>query len=138
MSPTHIFSAVNLLAMLMWILMIFLPNWKVTSLLIKYKVIPLSLSAIYVVYVIQGLLAGGMMDFSNLESVMALFTTEVAVLTGWIHYLAFDLIVGMWILDQNKQLKMNHLIIIPCLLATFIFGPLGFMLFMIIKFFKTK
>ena len=73
------------------------------------------------------------MDFGSLESVKVLFTVDNAVLAGWVHYLAFDLLVGMWILDQNKELKINHLLIVPCLLGTFMFGPVGFLLFLLIK-----
>jgi hypothetical protein len=88
--------------------------------------------------VIQALVANGMMDFGDLESVMGLFTTENAVLTGWIHYLAFDLVVGMWMLDQNRKLGIHQIVMALCLLGTFMFGPVGFTVFMIIKFLKEK
>jgi hypothetical protein len=79
-----------------------------------------------------------MMDFGNLESVMGLFTTENAVLTGWIDYLAFDLVAGMWMVDQNKKLGIHQIVMAFCLLGTFMFGPVGFTVFMIIKFAKEK
>lgn len=78
------------------------------------------------------------MDFGSLSSVMKLFTEENAVLAGWIHYLAFDLLVGMWILDQNKNLRIHQLLIAPCLFGTFMFGPIGFLLFTIIRAIKLK
>ncbi len=78
------------------------------------------------------------MDFGSLKSVMALFTEENAVLAGWVHYLAFDLLIGMWMLDQNKELKINQLLIAPCLFLTFMLGPIGFLLFIIIKTVKQK
>jgi len=79
MTPNDVFSIVNILALPMWLLMIILPKWKVSRFLIDYKVIPLALAVIYAIYIIQGLLAGGMMDFGTLSSVMELFTTENAV-----------------------------------------------------------
>lgn len=133
MNPTEVFSIVNLMAMPMWILMIFLPKWKITRFMIDYKIIPVILSMVYGVYIFISLRAGGGMDFGSLESVMQLFTKEDAVLAGWVHYLAFDLLVGMWILDQNRKLEINHLLIIPCLLGSFMLGPLGFLLFVIIR-----
>ena len=138
MTPSDVFSLVNLIALPMWILMIFLPKWKVTRFLIDYKIIPLVLAVIYAVYVIQALIANGMMDFGNLESVMELFTTENAVLTGWIHYLAFDLVVGIWMVDQNRTLGIHKILMGLCLLGTFMFGPIGFMVFMILKLSKVK
>jgi len=138
MTPTAVFSIANMMVMPMWILMVFLPKWKVTQFLINYKVIPLVLSLLYVIYVIMAIQIGGMMDFGSLASVMNLFTEEHAVLAGWIHYLAFDLLIGMWMLDQNKELKLNQLVVAPCLLGTFMFGPLGFLIFMGCKSLKKK
>ena len=70
------------------------------------------------------------MDFGSLDSVMELFTDEKAVLGGWIHYLAFDLLVGMWIVDKNQTLKISPFLIAPCLVFTFMLGPVGFTFFM--------
>src|SRR5690606_15607643 len=138
MTPSDVFSLSNLIALLMWVLMILLPKWKVTLFLIDFKAIPIVLSAVYVMYIIQALLIGGLMDFGSLSSVMALFTLENAALAGWVHYLAFDLLVGMWILNQNKDLNIHQVLIAPCLFLTFMFGPVGFLLFIIIKNIKRK
>ena len=138
MTPTTVFSIANLLVLPMWILMIFLPKWKVTQFLMDYKLIPLLLSLIYAVYIIQSLMTGGMMDFGTLESVMALFKEETAVLAGWVHYLAFDLLVGMWIVGQNRKVGVHQALLALCLLGTFMFGPLGFLLFMLLKALKTN
>lgn len=133
MTPTTVFSLVNMIALPMWILMILLPKWKVTKFLMDFKIIPVLLAVIYAVYIIQALMAGGMMDFGSLDSVMALFTDETAVLAGWVHYLAFDLLVGMWILEQNRKVGIHQALIAVCLLGTFMFGPIGFLLFMVMK-----
>ncbi|MCH2032830.1 MAG: DUF4281 domain-containing protein [Tenacibaculum sp.] len=133
MTTSEIFSITNFIAMPMWILLLFVPKWKVTRFLIDYKIIPILLSLVYAFYVIQYLATEGMMDFGSLNSVMELFTKENAVLAGWVHYLAFDLLVGMWIVNQNKKYNIHQLLIAPCLLGTFMFGPIGFLLFMIMK-----
>ena len=138
MTPTEVFSIASMITMPMWILMIFLSKWKVTRFLIDFKIIPLALTFIYAIYIFQAIQIGGMMDFGSLKSVMALFTEENAVLAGWVHYLAFDLLIGMWMLDQNKELKINQLLIAPCLFLTFMLGPIGFLLFIIIKTVKQK
>lgn len=138
MTPTAVFSIASMITMPMWILMIFLSKWKVTRFLIDFKIIPLALTLIYAIYIFQAIQTGGMMDFGSLKSVMALFTEENAVLAGWVHYLAFDLLIGMWMLDQNKELKINQLLIAPCLFLTFMLGPIGFLLFIIIKTVKQK
>ena len=138
MTATEVFSIANMIAIPMWVLMLFFSKWKVTRFLIDFKVIPLALAFMYAIYIFQAIQTSGMMDFGSLTSVITLFTEENAVLAGWIHYLAFDLLVGMWMLDQNKELKINQLVMAPCLFLTFMLGPIGFLLFMIIKTIKKK
>lgn len=138
MTPTEVFSIANMTVMPMWLLMILIPKWKVTSFLIDFKIIPILISIVYAIYIFQAIQIGGMMDFGSLGAVIDLFTEEHAVLAGWVHYLAFDLLIGMWMLDQNKELKINQILMAPVLLATFMFGPLGFLLFMAIKTLKQK
>ena len=133
MTPSVIFSICNLMVMPMWLLLIFLPKWKATRFLIDYKIIPILLSLVYAVYIGISLATGGMMDFGSLKSVMALFTVENAVLAGWVHYLAFDLLIGMWMVDTNKNIGIHQVLMAPCLFFTFMFGPIGFLLFTIIK-----
>jgi len=138
MTPSNVFSLATYIAMPMWVLLIFLPNWKITRFLIDFKVVPMVLSFIYAIYIFIFLKEGGGLDFASLNSVMDLFTLEQAVLAGWVHYLAFDLLVGMWMINQNKKLGIHPLLMTPCLIATFMLGPIGFLAFMLIKIFKNK
>jgi hypothetical protein len=138
MTPSDIFSAANIMAFAMWFLLIILPNWKATRFLINYKVIPICLSLVYAFYIIESLLSGPAMDFGSLEAVMQLFTVENAVLAGWLHYLVFDMLVGMWMLEQNKSLKIHPAIMAPILVATFMMAPIGFLLFMGIRAFNKQ
>jgi len=136
MNPSDVFSLANYMVMPMWILLIFLPKWKATRFLINYKVIPIALSFIYAIYIFISLQSDGGLDFGSLASVMNLFTQEQAVLAGWVHYLAFDLLVGMWMIDQNRSLNIHQTLMAPCLLGTFMLGPIGFLLFIVIRTFK--
>lgn len=138
MTTAAVFSIANSMAMPMWLLMIILPKWKVTRFLIDYRVVPIVLSLFYAYYILVHIQTGGGLDFGSLSSVMSLFTIENAVMAGWVHYLAFDLLVGMWMLNQNQKLGIHQLLMAPCLFATFMLGPLGFLLFMIIRTFKTS
>ncbi len=133
MASAEIFSITSTTAMGMWLLMILAPRWKATTFLMEYKIIPILLSSVYAIYIFISLSSGGGMDFGSLASVMELFTKEDAVLAGWVHYLAFDLLIGMWMLKQNQSLKIHQLLMAPCLFFTFMLGPVGFLLFTAIK-----
>ena len=78
------------------------------------------------------------MDFGSLDSVMTIFTEKNAALAGWIHYLVFDMVVGMWILDKNIEIGIPHLLIVPCLIGSFMFGPVGFLMFMVLSILRSK
>ncbi|MEM9681427.1 MAG: ABA4-like family protein [Bacteroidota bacterium] len=136
MTYAAVFGIAGQLTMVMWLLLIVAPKWKVTTFLMDYRIVPIVLSLLYAFYIVPIVARDGMLDFGSLSSVMELFTIEPLVLAGWIHYLAFDLLIGMWIIEQNRTLGIHHLLIIPCLLACFMFGPVGFLLFMIMKFVK--
>ena len=65
--------------------------------------------------------------------VMRLFTNQWVVLAGWIHYLAFDLFVGGWEVRDSQARGISHWFVIPCLILTFLLGPIGFLLYHIVR-----
>ncbi len=69
---------------------------------------------------------------------MELFTNPVAVLIGWIHYLAFDLMVGLYIIYDSRSHEVNRWVLIPCMILTFMAGPMGLLLYMVFRVVKTR
>ncbi len=132
MTPAEVFPIGGFSAMPMWALMILLPKWKVTRFLIDYKVVPIVIAIIYAVYIFLSISADGAMDFGSFASVKELFTKDNTILAGWMHYICFDLLIGMWMVNQNRETKIHQLLMAPCLFFTFMFGPIGFLLFVII------
>lgn len=137
MKAEQIFSIANTLALLSWIILIVAPRWKWTQKIILSGVIPLLLSVAYLGLIVLffGSAEGG---FGSLAEVMKLFTNEWAALGGWIHYLAFDLFVGIWEVKDSQKRGISHLIVIPCLIFTFLLGPIGFLMYSILRFFLAK
>jgi hypothetical protein len=93
---------------------------------------PLALSISYSLSLAVGL--GGEGGFSSLPAVRQLFADDWALLAGWIHYLAFDLFIGAWIARHTERAQLSRLILIPILPLTFLFGPVGLLLFLAIRF----
>ena len=62
-----------------------------------------------------------------------LFSSPYALLAGWIHYLAFDLFTGAWEARDEAWLGISHWVVLPCLVLTFLFGPLGLSLYLLLK-----
>jgi len=68
--------------------------------------------------------------FGTLESVKALFGVDGLLLAGWIHYLAFDLFVGGWIVRDSQEHEISHVLVVPCLFFTLMAGPFGLLLYL--------
>lgn len=134
MNHETIFSFANSFALGSWILLIFLPNWIGTRKLVRSGVASLLLSFSYLCFVIVAVLyspsEGG---FNSLQEVMTLFEDKTWVLAGWVHYLAFDLFVGIWIVGDAQKQKIKHLLLIPILGFTFMLGPIGLCLYFLLK-----
>ena len=126
------FQIVNLVVLPQWLLMVVAPKWGVTKWLIKWQLIPLGLSLGYTFMIF---VSGGIdfEAFSSLELLSKLFSDPFLVLLGWVHYLAFDLFVGSWILKDSEKYGIHHGLVIPCLLCCFMLGPVGFLLYQLIR-----
>jgi len=133
MNPNDLFSIANLIAMIGWLMLIFAPKWKWTQQIVFSGGIVLLFAIGYLFYFIFGVGGIDLSSFSTLDGVMALFTQPEAVLVGWLHYLAFDLFVGMWEVKNAEKHGIPHLAVIPCLLLTFMFGPVGLLVYFIIR-----
>ena len=70
--------------------------------------------------------------FGSLDEVAALFRSRELLLAGWLHYLAFDLFVGAWEVRRGREAGVPFLLVAPCLLLTFLFGPAGLLAFLIL------
>jgi hypothetical protein len=130
MSPDDVFSIANLVALLSWLLLAVFPRRAAGAL--TGTAIPALFAAVYVALIVVrfGSTNGG---FSSLPAVAALFSDPWLLLAGWIHYLAFDLFVGSWEVRDAQDRGIPHLLILPCLLLTFLFGPAGWMLYLIVR-----
>jgi len=71
--------------------------------------------------------------FGSLPEVMKLFTDRWVTLGGWIHYLAFDLFVGAWIVEAGQREGLAWWRVLPALPVTFMFGPAGLLLFVLLR-----
>jgi hypothetical protein len=132
------FSMVNLLALIAWTALILLPRWPALLSAVLYLGIGL-LCLIYatgLIGVVSGLIPnpqGGGADFTTITGVRSIFASDAGVTIGWTHYLAFDLFVGLWIARDGDAKGISRLVQAPVLLATFMAGPLGLLVWLILR-----
>lgn len=130
----QIFSVCGILAMLGWSGLVFLPHVDLLVRIIARLVIPSLIAVVYVWLMATHIgLAPPEGGFDSLASVSALFTVDALLLAGWIHYLAFDLFVGSWEVENARAERVPHILVLPCLLGTFMAGPAGLALYLLIR-----
>lgn len=133
MTPDTIFEYCNTIALLGWLLLLVLsPFWMHFDKFMIGIVITL-FAIVYTSLIANSFHAGDFEKFGSLNGVMELFTNKTTVVAGWVHYLAFDLLAGIWIKKNSIKYNISHWLIIPCLLFTFMLGPVGFLLYLIIR-----
>lgn len=131
-SPESLFSFCNTFALIGWVILAISPLHSFLKKTVQFGIIPILLCLVYA-YLIFAHFGDSEGGFGSLEEVMKLFSDPNVVLAGWVHYLAFDLWVGSWEVGDAKKRGINHLLVIPCLLLTFMFGPVGLVLYFIIR-----
>ena len=132
-----IFGVANMLALVMWAGLILLPRWP--ALLAAVLYLGVGLLCLAYAGLLIAIVAGGVdpvggqspsLDFTSIEGVRAIFLSDGGLTVGWIHYLAFDLFVGLWIARDADAKRFSRLVQAPILLATFLAGPLGLLLWL--------
>ena len=68
--------------------------------------------------------------FGSLDDVAALLGHRGMLLAGWVHYLAFDLLIGAWIVRTARAERISFVLVVPCLPLTLMFGPAGYLAFL--------
>ncbi|MDG6078732.1 DUF4281 domain-containing protein [Erythrobacter litoralis] len=138
-----VFNIANLLALAMWAILILLPRKPFAMALVLYCGVGL-LCLTYVVLLV-GLVSGvfdpvreagaGAANFGDfsLSGIADLFRSEGGVTTGWVHYLAFDLFIGVWIARDADAKGFSRWVQAPILLATFMAGPLGLFVWLLMR-----
>ena len=77
-------------------------------------------------------------SFSTLRGVSALFQKDDLLLACWLHILAFDLVVGVWVKKNAVKHGISHAATLPSLLLGIVFAPLGYIVYLITRAIVTK
>jgi hypothetical protein len=132
--PDLVFRVANGMALLCWLSLIASPPsavWTPRVWFVCGRVVPVILSAGYLL--LFAMFWRGEGGFGSPAEVRALFDVPGVLVAGWLHYLAFDLFVGVWIASRSHQIGLPHLAVVPLLLLTFMLGPVGLLTFVIIR-----
>jgi Domain of unknown function (DUF4281) len=129
MSEAQLFQIANTTALVSWLVLVLQP--RRTAPILRF-VIPVAMALLYI-WALATAPSNPDGGFGSLAQVKSLFTQDRAILAGWVHYLAFDLFVGCWIVMDAAERGIKHLLVIPCLFLTFMSGPAGLLLYVLLR-----
>ncbi len=137
----RVFKFASAVALVSWLAIFFIPGWVLVH--IVWMALPISLLCLLYLFT---LILGNKFDapgtaprghFRSMKGVLRLFESPRVVLVGWVHFLAFDLVVGLVILVDSAAQGIEHLWILPSLFLTLMFGPAGLLSYFAVRLFLT-
>ena len=134
MSAETLFAAANATALIGWVLLAFAPLRR-AALVLGARIVAVGMAVLYAGLLIGAVTGGGAMevDFTTLSGLTAGFARPEAVLVGWVHYLAFDLWVGAWAVEDAGRRGVPHWVMLPVLFLTLIAGPIGLLVYLALR-----
>ena len=126
-----------------WFILIFFPNSKVCGVFVS-SIFPIfTLSIIYIYLVYYYFIAG--YDFGQnfglylgLDSLGELFSERAFLIIFWTHFLTINLFCGSWIVSDSRKFSMPKIFIFITLIITYFTGPLGIVIYWLIRIFYAK
>jgi len=126
-----------------WVMLIIIPNSKITNFLINSVILPLILATAYI-YIVYQIYTTDEPIFDifrlylSLDSLYTVFATESFLLIFWLHFLSLNIFLGSWISkDGVKHNVSKSLVAVPLILVYFV-GPLGLVFYWLIRIFYAK
>ena len=71
--------------------------------------------------------------FGSLADVATLFQKRSCCWPAGFTTSAFDLFIGGWEMRDSQRNEIPHLVVIPCLMMTFLLGPIGLLFYFAIR-----
>ena len=139
----NIYLWVNFGVLPFWILLIMIPNSKITQLFVNSIVLPLILAAVYVyVFYLAILSDEPIFDifklYLSLDNLYTVFATENFLLTFWIHFVVLNLFLGSWVSRDGIRYNIPRKLVIIPLIILYFTGPLGLVLYWLFRVFYAK
>ena len=123
-----LFELANLSVMPFWLAMILAPRQRLTQRLMA-RPWPAAVLAVVYATVLAPLLPSllPLLARPRLAEIAAALGTPAGATLGWLHFLAFDLLVGRWVHADSLERDLPWWRTAPVLFLTLMFGPLGWL-----------
>ena len=138
-----IFLWLNLGVLPFWLLLIIFPQSQITRVFITsiFPIFILSLAYSYLLYAVYLNAYDFLQNFKlylGFDEISNLFENQSFLILFWIHFLAMNLFCGGWIVNDSQMFGMNKFLVSIPLIITYLIGPIGIVIYWIIRIFYAK
>ena len=139
----NIYLWTNLSLLPLWFMLIIIPNSRFTQFFINSVILPLIFTTLYIYIIYEYILMDiAISDFFglyfSLDNLYTIFSNESFLLIFWLHFITLNLFMGSWISRDGFRNNMSRTLVSIPLIAVFFLGPLGLVLYWIIRIFYAK
>ena len=134
---------VNFGALPFWLMLLFFPQSSFCKYFVTSIFPILILSGTYLFILYKSYLNN--FDFDNnfnlyfgINETSELFSNKYFLMMFWIHFVSINLFVGGWIVRDSQKFLINKILLIIPLLTTYLVGPLGILIYWLIRIFYAK
>ena len=138
-----IYYWVNLGVLPFWFILIFFPQsylsrYFVTSI---FPILLLSISYVFLFY--KSFLnsydfLGNFNLYLGIGDLSNLFADNSFLMMFWVHFVSINLFAGGWIVKDSQKFLINKILLSIPLIITYLIGPVGLMVYWIIRIFYAK
>ena len=126
-----------------WLLLIFIPNSKITQIFVSSIILPIILSTAYIYVLYQSILLDEpFFDvfklYLSIDNLYTTFATESFLLFFWIHFLALNLFLGSWVSKDSIKYNIPRKVTFFPLILIYFSGPIGLVLYWFFRIFYSK
>ena len=141
-NPETIYLMANWGVIPFWVMLIIIPNHRLTNFFVQSIIVPLLLASGYM-YLSYNLYLGneifdGFELYNGIDGLYSMFANEILLLIFWLHFLAISLFTGAWIVRDARKYFVPKIIILPSLVLTYFTGPVGLVVYWFFRIFFAK
>ena len=138
-----IYLWLNLGVMPFWLILIFFPQSQICRVFTTsiFPILILSLTYFYLLYIAYVDSYDFLQNFKlylGLSELSQLFKDRNFLILFWVHFLAMNLFCGGWIVNDSRLFNMNKFVVSLPLIITYLIGPIGIVIYWIIRIFYAK
>ena len=134
---------INLGVLPFWLILIVFPQSHLSRIFVTSIFPFFILSGVYIFILYKSYLIGYDFDgnfslYLGLNELSRLFEDHLYIMIFWTHFIAINLFIGGWIVKDSQKFSINKVLMAVPLIVTYLIGPIGLILYWIIRIFYAK